>query len=973
MTPERYKEVGQLYRAALELEPEQRAAFLAEACGGDEALRQEVASLLGYQGQREGLIDQPALEVAAQALAAEQVRSPVGQSLGHYQILSLLGKGGMGEVYRARDVRLGREVAIKILPAEYSADADRLRRFEQEARAASRLNHPNVLTIYDIGTHAGAPYLVAELLEGETLRGRLKGADLPLRRAIDYALQVARGLQAAHAKGIVHRDLKPENLFVTKDGRVKILDFGLAKLKPPPAGIDTNASTQPLSTASGMVMGTPHYMSPEQVRAEEVDHRADIFAFGAILYEMLSGRRAFQGNSVVEVMNAILKEEPAGLAESGREAPPALERALRHCLEKSPAERFQTIGDVAFYLETLAGIADKTLASQARAAGQKSYESLGWIVVAVLLLVAVALLIYFRRTPAEVEAIHFSIPPPEKTTGFSNPVISPDGRHLAFTAAAEGKGELLWVRALGSLAARPLAGTEGASFPFWSPTGEFLGFFAQGKLKKIALSGGLPTTLCEAPNGRGGAWSRDDVILFVPNRNTEVHRVSAAGGSAVAVTRLDKSRGEISHRWPSFLPDGRHFLYGVREIYLASLDGGEAKHLVSAESNVVYAPPGYLLFLREGTLLAQPFDADKRQLTGKPFRIADQVQGHVFGKGHFSVSENGVLVYSPSAGGGNQQLGWFDRAGKRLGLIGSVGNSLNPRLSPDDKQVAVVRYDLQTKKLNVWLLDLSRGTDSPFTFIPGSNIYPVWSPDGSRLVWTSGFSLYQKASSGAGQEEPLFTSGSRTVAWDWSGDGRFIIYETYDPHGKLDLWVLPLHDQSQAYAWQQTQSNETSARFSPDSKWIAYTSDESGSNEVYVQAFQAFQPASGKRRISTGGGDYPRFGRDGKELFYLAADGKLMAVEVRSGASFEFSAPRPLFDLQSIRGIRVRYDVTRDGQRFLIVTESEATTAEPFTVVLNWTAAVEAVIKSRPDLRARKRPAALKVLPTTVVWGCGCI
>jgi Tol biopolymer transport system component len=941
MTPERYQQIDRLYHQALECAPDQREAFLLEACNGDEELRREVETLLASADQADSFLETPPGDVAAAAAGREATETLAGGKLGPYDVISLLGAGGMGKVYRARDTRLGRDVAIKVLPSKYSSDTDRLRRFEQEARAAGRLNHPNILTIHDIGTHEGAPYIVSELLEGETLRDRLKGGGLPLRKAIDYALQLARGLAAAHAKGIVHRDLKPENLFVTKDGRVKILDFGLAKLKPLPAGLDTNVSTQPMGTAPGVVMGTIGYMSPEQVRAEEVDQRSDIFAFGAILYEMLTGRRAFQGNSAVEVMNAILKEEPPELAE--HTVPLELERVLRHCLVKDPAERFQSIGDVAFYLEALAGSAEGTSAAQARAAVERGYRWLGWSVAAVLLLLAIALTFaYFHRAPAEARAIHFSIPPPEKTTGFSDPVISPDGRTLAFTAAAEGKGKLLWVRPLDSLAGRPLAGTEDASFPFWSPTGELLGFFAQGKLKKIALSGGLPMTLCEAPNGRGGAWSRDDVILFVPNRSTGVHRVSAAGGSPVAVTRLDRSRGETSHRWPSFLPDGRHFLYRSPGIYLASLDGGEAKHLVSADSGALYAASaagaGYLLFVRDATLLAQPFDADKRQLTGEPFRVADQVGAHAYGIGLFSVSENGVLVYASVGSSSGGQLGWFDRAGKRLGLIGSAGNNTYSRFSPDEKQVAVSRFDLQTRHYDTWLLDLSRGGDSRLSFTPGGSISPIWSPDGSRIIWTGDRNLYQKASSGVGQEEILLKSDSRANACDWSGDGRFIAYETSDPQGRLDLWLLPLEGDRRPKPWLETPFNETNARFSPDSRWLAYISDESGSNEVYVQAFPA---AGGKRQVSTGGADYPRFRRDGKELFFVAADRKLMAVDMKSGASFEYSPPRSLFDLQSIKGISESYDVTRDGQRFLVVTESGVRAAEPFTVALNWTAGLK--------------------------------
>jgi len=807
-----------------------------------------------------------------------------------------------------------------------------------------------------------APYIVSELLIGETLRDRMRGEALPLRRAVDYAMQIARGLAAANEKGIVHRDLKPENLFLTRDGRLKILDFGLAKLRQPlPGGVvDTDGPTYPLRTAPGVVMGTVGYMSPEQVRAEEVDHRSDIFAFGAILYEMLCGRRAFPGNSAVEVLNAILKEEPPEIAESDYEIPPALARMMRRCLEKAPAERFQSINDVAFYLDTLSGVSDSTSAPQAPIPRQtKSFQSPGqipgWIVAAVILLAAVAMFVYLQRAPAEVEAVRFAVHPPEKATSIQAPTISPDGRRLAFTATVEGK-TLLWVRPLASLAAQSLPGTEGASFPFWSPTGEFIGFFAQGKLKKIALAGGPPATLYDAPYGEGGAWNRDGVILFSPNLPSGLHRVSASGGAVEVVTTADQLR--ISHRWPSFLPDERHFLYSVSfsskpeaiGIYLASLDGRENKRLLSADSSAVYAASergGYLLFVRDGTLLAQPFDAAEGRLTGEPFRIADQVQGNIFRSDRaraFSVSENGVLVYYAGGSGKRYQLQWFDRAGKPHGVIGSPGDyRAGASLSPDEKRVATVRDDLQAKNADIWLFDLARGADSRFTFDPAADHAPIWSPDGGRIVWNSNrdglANLYQKASSGAGQDELLLKADNWKYATDWSRDGRFIVYGENNPKTRWDLLILPLEGERNPFLYLHTPFNERNARFSPDSKWIAYTSDESGSREVYVQAF----PAVGdKWQISTGGGDNPSWRRDGKEMFYIAADGKLMAVDVKSGAKFEASVPRSLFDLRSIKGggnnDTDNYTVTADGQRFLVVTSLEETNATPFTVVLNWTA-----------------------------------
>ena len=878
-----------------------------------------------------------------------------GLRLGPYQIVSALGAGGMGEVYRARDTRIGRDVALKVISPAFSADADRLRRFENEARSAGLLNHPNVLAIYDVGSHDGAPYLVSELLDGETLREKLEHGPLSSRKVINFALQIARGLAAAHEKKIVHRDLKPENLFLTEDGRIKILDFGLAKLKPPLDGTDPNASTQTLSTAPGVVMGTVGYMSPEQVRAEDVDHRSDIFAFGAILYEMLSGRCAFQGNSAAEVMNAILKAEPPEINEPNRDVPAALEQTARRCLEKQPVERFQLASDLGYAIEALAMSSGKhpiesAMVQDTTAVTKRSSrrELTAWIAAGVITSIALWLAVsYNTRPPVDTEAVRFSIFPPEKTTITSSPTISPDGRRLAFTAAAEEKTQL-WVRPMGSLAAEPLPGTEGAADPFWSPDSHFLGFFAQGKLKKIAISGGAPRTLCDAPNPRGGSWSRDGVIVFTPHTSAGVHRVSAAGGSVAAVTMLDEARQESTHRWPSFLPDGRHFLclvFGAKReeigVFLASLETREMKRLVTTESNALYAPPGFLLFAREGALMAQPFDAAERQLTGEPFRLADRVEVSLLRRASLSASDNAVLVYDSSGGSQDCRLGWFSREGKRLEVIGSTGLYQSVRLSPDEKRLVVSQRDRQTRTEDIWLLDLSRGTDSRFTFDPASDGSPIWSPDGGRVAWNSNrdglANLYQKVTSGAGEDELLLKSNTWKHPVDWSEDSRFILYVNNDPKTISDLWILPLEGNREPFPFAQTQFIEMQGRFYPDSKWIAYVSNESGSWEVYVQDFPT---SGGKLRISSRGGTQPIWRGDGKELFYISADQKLMAVEVKSGTGakegFEIGVPRPLFNFPA-PGILVNYDVTDDGRRFLIVTNEE-TTPSPITVVLNWAA-----------------------------------
>ena len=898
----------------------------------------------------------------------------MGAQLGPFEVLAPLGSGGMGEVYRARDSRLGREVAIKVFPAAFSADEDRLRRFEQEARAAGMLNHPNILTIYDIGTHDGYPYIVAELLDGEELRVQMNRGPLPVRQALDYAQQITLGLAAAHEKGITHRDLKPENLYVTADGRVKILDFGLAKLKRQPVhgGVNSETPTALVSptTNPGTVIGTVGYMSPEQVLGEEADHRADIFAFGLILYEMLAGRPAFEGASAVAVMSAILRDEPPELVESNDKIPPQLDRLVRRCLEKRPERRFHSAHDLGLALEVLSATSGSRLEAQSAAlsgAAKTQAEARGprlpnrkrlvWIAITALLLLAALpfVIAYIQRAPLTTRAVRSFILPPEKSifnfVGLNaGPVtVSPDGRRLAFVASASEGRNLLWVRPLDALSAQQLAGTEGAFHPFWSPDSRFLGFFADGKLKKIDAAGGPPITLCEAPMGRGGTWNLDGVIIFAPNNTGALHRVSASGGASSEVTKLDEARGELSHRWPCFLPDGRHFLYLGRgsilsegetaAICVASLDSQGSKLLLRANSNTAYTQ-GHLLYLREGALLAQPFDAKRLETTGDAFPIAEQIQ-HIpaLGRGVFSVSENGVLAYQTGSATGNLQLTWFDRSGKPLGVLDDPAPNANPKLSPDGKRLAVVITDPQTGHPDIWLYELARGIKTRFTFDPAGEREPIWSPDGSRIVFTSNrkghFDLYQKSANGAGSEELLLESNFDKAPSSFSPDGRFLLYSAVDPKTKADLWVLPLGGDRKPFPFLQTEFTESFGQFSPDGRWIAYRSDESRGGEIYVAPFPG---PGGQRQVSTAGGRQPRWRGNGKELFYLSPDDKMMAAEVNGqGATLEVGAVRPLFEArQSVTG-GFLYDVTGDGQRFLINAAVEQKASSPIILVQNWT------------------------------------
>ena len=887
------------------------------------------------------------------------------QLIAHYRILAKLGAGGMGEVWRARDTRLDREVAIKVLPVSFAQDADRLRRFEQEARATSALNHPNILTVHDIGDYEGSPYLVSELLEGEVLRAQLNDGQLPTRKAVEYAQQIAAGLAAAHEKGIVHRDLKPENLFVTNDGRIKILDFGLAKLKPQQIGdTDSQAPTQKKITDPGTVMGTVGYMSPEQVRGQETDHRADIFSFGVILYEMLSGRRTFSGASAVEVMNAILKEEPPEIGETNAKVSPQLDKIVRRCLEKQPEWRFHSAHDLGFALEALSTSSGSRLET-AMALPVRRREGLAWLAVALLLVMLGLTWAHFARQPKDdPRVMKYSILPPEKSS-FEHIAVSPDGRQLAFTAATGGKVEL-WLRPLNSTEARPLAGTQGATFPFWSPDSRFIGFFADGRLKKIEATNGLALTLCDAPIPYGGAWSRDGVILF-GQAGGGLFRVYATGGEVTRVTTPDRSRLVNSHPYPTFLPDGRHFLYSVTSgqketngVYLGSLDGDVNRRLLDVVTVIKYvaAVPGdtaggagWLVFGRDGALLARPFDTSRLDFTGEPFSLSDKVGSDPLSLNYFtfSVSDNGVLVFDPSLKRRRRQYRWEDRRGQQKTSLDVVAGMFSHWLSPDEKRFIADRFDPRTSTTaDLWLYDVSGGNEQRFTLDLANDLNPIWSPDGRYIVWASSrdggiFNLYQKSASFAGEETLLLKSGYSKVPTDWSRDGRFIIYWESDPKTIVDVWVLPMtgSDKGKPFRALGTEAGKCCGTLSPNGRWLAYVSVVSGQGEVWVQRFP---DGSGKRQVSTGGGRVPRWGRDGRELFYYSGDGKLMAVQVRSGESLNVGAAVSLFEFRTgtiLAHVITPYAVTSDGMRFLINEVVVMEPNAPLTGVINWAAEIK--------------------------------
>jgi serine/threonine protein kinase/Tol biopolymer transport system component len=887
------------------------------------------------------------------------VNLPGGTRLGPYEIVAAVGAGGMGEVYRAKDTRLDRTVAVKVLPAHLSSSVESRQRFEREAKTISQLSHPHICALYDVGNQDGVEFLVMEYLEGETLSDRLAKGPLAFDQVLRYGIEIADALDKAHRQGIVHRDLKPGNVMITKSG-VKLLDFGLAKAVAPmtPQQL-TSFPTQQALTQEGTILGTFQYMAPEQLEGKEADARTDIFAFGCVLYEMATGKKAFSGKSQASLISSIMASEPPAVSMVAPMTPPAFDRVVRTCLAKDPDDRWQTAHDIALQLKWVAEGSSAGIVGRPAAPRR---ERLAWGAFAVAAIAALVLGVLVARQKREPpRSFRSSILPPENTRfefRTSPMVISPDGRQVAFVAQPPQGARQLWLRPFDTPQARPLAGTDGALKPFWSPDSRSLGFFAGGKLKKIDVSGGSPQTLCDAPSGRGGTWNRDGVILFVPTTGDRVHRVAASGGAASPVTRLDASKGEFGHTWPFFLPDGRHFLYvgyGAKagrpeeasSVYLASLDSKERRLLFHARSNVAFAPlsagtsQGHLLFWQEGALLARPFDAKRLRFTGEAFPVAEQVRFlGAGGTAIYSVSENGVLAYQSSPRGELSQLTWFDRSGKQLESVGPAADCSHPRLSHDGHRLAVVVGDPQTAWTDIWIYDLGRRVSTRLTFGPGVNLCPVWSPDDQWIAFSSnrkGFhDIYRKAASGTGPDELLFASDGSKFPTDWSGETGLIAFPNTRPESKTgsDIWLLSVAERK-ARPFLATPFHEGTPQFSPDGRWMAYASAESGTMEVFVQAFPA---SGGKWQISTAGGSYPRWRRDGKELYYIAPGDTLMAVDVKAGSGFTAGAPKPLFRTR-IKSLDIffQYDVSPDGQRFLVNTLPEGEQRDEITVVQNWT------------------------------------
>jgi serine/threonine protein kinase/Tol biopolymer transport system component len=884
-----------------------------------------------------------------------------GTHLGPYEITTQIGVGGMGEVYRATDTSLKRQVAIKVLPESLAADPDRLARFQREAEVLAALNHPNIAHIHGLERSAGTVALVMELVEGDDLSQRIARGAIPLDEALPIAKQIAEALEAAHEQGIIHRDLKPANVKVRADGTVKVLDFGLAKAMEPAAGVSPSNSMSPtlttpaMMTGVGMILGTAAYMSPEQARGKTVDRRADIWAFGAVFYEMLTGTRAFEGEDIADTLGNVMKVEPSW-DRCPASIPAHVVQVMRACLQKNPRQRIDSAQDVRLALEG----AFEAAAPQMAATPTRSRGSLGWMTafgVAVLGMVALAVPVvrYLREEPLPETRLDIVTPASDQPTMFA---LSPDGRQVVFVASGGGAPRL-WLRSLATTTAQPLAATDGAAFPFWAPDSRSVGFFAGGALKRLDLGGGAPQTLAPKVVGQGGTWNADGVIVFAPTMNTPLMRVSATGGAAAAVTTLGPQ--QTGHFAPHFLPDGRRFLFNTlgapdtEGIYLGRLDGGAPTRLTPADGAGAFLPTGWLLWVRADTLVAQRLDVEKAALTGEPVTLADGVATD--GKrSAVSVAATGLVAYRTGTSS-QRHLTWVDRSGAAQGTVGDADDSLSsPRVSPDGRRVAVTRQ--VQGNTDLWFLDGAR--TSRFTFDAAEDNTPVWSPDGTQIVFrstrTGAGDLYQKLTSGAGVEQRLVTSDQYKVPTSWSRDGRFLLYHSNDPQTGSDLWVVPLLGDRKPSVFLKTPFREAFGRFSPDGRWVAYHSNESGRLEIYVRPFvppgaagTVAGAATGQWQVSTAGGAFPVWRPDGRELYYLDPAGAMMAAPITvTGATLVAGAPVRLFPTHIVGGgvdaqRGWHYDVAPDG-RFLINTVPESAAA-PITLVQNW----------RPDARKQHR------------------
>ncbi len=891
----------------------------------------------------------------------------IDQTLGNFKITDKLGEGGMGQVFRAQDTKLGREVAIKVLPEAVVQDPERLARFEREAKVLASLNHPNIGAIYGLEEADGKPFLILELVEGDTLQERIAQGPLPIKEALDIARQIATALEAANGQGIIHRDLKPANVKIDPKGNVKVLDFGLAKAWEP----ETASGSSPLLTASptmtqqmteaGVLLGTAAYMSPEQARGKPVDKRSDIWAFGSVLLEMLTGRQTFGGETVTDVIAAIVARDPDWGALPA-DTPQGIKKLLHRCLEKELDNRLHDIADARIEIEEIAEAVESGAlpSSEVGAVSTKGREKL-WLATTIgLAIVALTLgWLLLSRPESEERVIRAQIPPPEGMqyeTAANSPgsvTLSPDGRRFAFAATDANDDTTLWVRELDELEPRQIPSTEGARYPFWSADGRHIAFYNDDKLRKVGAAGGPVLTLSDAPNGKGGSWSPDGVILFAPSHNTPIHRVASAGGESEAITEF--SEGENSHRHPRFLPDGNRFIYlarletteagdeSVYRIKLGALDRSVDRELIASTYQAEIAA-GHLWFVIQGTLMAQKFDTATAELVGDAFPVTEAVMTHSGAAfAFFSVTEGGVLGYhSGAATSIHTTLAWRDREGNEIETLGDEEFYFSVELSPDDTSAAVTIEDNATGSQDIWVFDVARGIKSRFTFSPGSDNSPIWSPDGSRIAFASERggvrAIYVKPVGGAEEAELLYQSSEGDMIPDtWTPDGNHIVAWHTLGTGDADSWLIPVDAPEEAGPLFESEFIETCVAVSPDGRWAAYCSDESGEFEIYVTPF----PEVGRKwQVSAGGGMQPIWRDGGREIVYLNhTDGMIHVAKVDiAGETFHVGKVEPLFDSHRALSQEENWAMTADGQRFLIVSQPNTggTSGPPVTIVVNF-------------------------------------
>jgi serine/threonine protein kinase len=953
MTPERWREIERLYYAALDRDAVDRAAFLNHACGSDEALRREVESLFVYQTKARDFIEAPATQVHLGLLSrvltsarAQQESSASGRFVGHilgvYDVQALIGAGGMGEVYRAVDSRLNRTVAIKVLPEHVSSDPERRERFKREAKIISTLNHPHICALYDIGSQDGVDYLVMEHIDGETLQERLKQGALPLPRALEYSIQICDALDKAHRRGVTHRDLKPANIMLTKSG-VKLLDFGAAT---------SSASQEP--TAEGMILGTLQYMSPEQLERKPVDGRTDLFAFGAVVYEMITGKKALRAASPAGLASAILKDDAQPIADLVPQIPPPLAQAVARCLSKDPDGRWQTASDLLFQLRAIASASPTVESRQARPR-RLTIERAVWTAA---ILASIFITLVWARSrdaragnPAPITtAIRFNVVPAEGHalySGYGMPfALSPSGGQIVYVADNATGTRQLWLRSLDAEHEQPLPGTEGANTPFWSPDSQWIGFFAENSLKKVRVSSRLTQVIASNVATFGGAaWNADDVIVF-PAGPGGLSRVSAQGGLVSPVTK-----GEGSHFWPQFLADGKHFIYAAAvpaSLYIGSLGSEAPKTLMKFPvriSSLAYVP-GYVFFVQDAALFARAFDETRLEFSGDAIQILDGIPVTGPGRAPFSVSAAGVLAYWPYPVTMPAVLRWFERDGRTSPLLDAPAQYVGFALSPDDHQLVFSRVT-RTGGADVWLRDLDRGSEGRLTF-DGAAFTPQWSPDGTRLAFSGpGQSpppkLFIKTVAGVGAASRIGDSATPNFASSWSGDGKSIVSVRIDPATRNDLWVQRLQDTRGEPLPFNTAFNETSGKVSPDGRWIAYVTDKSGQEEVWVANFPS---GTIQRQVSVRGGTSAQWSTASDELYYISNDKQLMAVRFTGGQSgVAIGTPHGLFRISDLAELdrlvfptSNAYFAAGTGQRFLVAVKARDPNTPPISVVVNWTA-----------------------------------